>query len=349
MALAAAPVASLSVPKKVGLALVSALLVLVAAELYLRWFQPVYFLDPNVPVGEDMPLVHQRSSVPGLTYELKPGVVSQLDGIPVEISSHGMRDDEPLPDDAPGLYRVAVLGDSIGFGWKVAHADCFSEVLERALRAARSDQPTEVLNFSVTGYSTKDEVNLFAARVAAYRPDLLIVAYCMNDPVSGIDQPLPRYFAEKKWYHRSHLFRFVAKRFHERRVRLLGGSDYYRYVHNPKGPEWPTVVAAYGELQRRTAELGIPVLVVIFPWVREPTWEEYPYRALHEQVAREASSHGFQVLDLLPAFSAHPPFDVVFGPKDPHPTALGHRLAGEELARVLLPTLGASDADPGGG
>ncbi len=336
--------------KRVGLALLSTALVLLGTELYLRRFQPVYFLDPNAPVGAEMPLVHQRSGLPGLTYELKPGVVSELDGIPVQINSRGMRDDEPLPDDTPGLYRVAVLGDSIAFGWKVAHEQCFSEVLEQALRAAAGGaRPCEVLNFAVTGYSTRDEVNLFQSRVAAFRPDLVIVAYCMNDPVSGIDQPLPRYFAPKKWYHRSHLFRFVAKRFHERRVRRLGGSDYYRYVHAPEGPEWPTVVAAFGALEERAGALGIPVLVAIFPWVREPAWEEYPYPGLHEQVAREAAAHGFRVLDLLPAFRAHAPFDVVFSPTDPHPTALGHRIAGEELARVLLPLPEPPASAPGGG
>lgn len=331
--------------KRIALSLASAAAVLVAAELFLRRCRPVYFLDPEAPVGDGVPLVHRSSQVPGLAYELVPGATSELDGVSVRINSRGMRDAEPLPDDAPGLYRVAVLGDSIAFGWRVEQEQCFSDVLERELRErACASRPCEVLNFATTGYSTRDEVDLFLGRVDGYDPDLLILAYCMNDPARDVHQPLPRYFGDKPWYVRSHLVRMLLKSVHERRLERYGGSDYYRYAHATDGPEWPRVVAAFDDLRVRTEARGIPVLVVIFPWVREASWEQYPYADLHEQVAAEARAHGFRVLDLLSAFRAHPPADVVFGSSDPHPTALGHAVAAEEIARLLVPELLAQES-----
>ena len=198
----------------------------------------------------------------------------------------------------------------------------------------------EVLNFSVSGYSTRDEAALLAGRVLDFEPDLVLVAYCLNDPEAGLTQPLSRRFAPRPLWHTSHLLRLIAKRRHEHLVETLGDGDLYRSMHAPEGSEWPDVLEAFERIRDDTQAHGIGVLVVVFPWPRLASWEEYPYRDVHEQVARAAEANGFEVLDLLAAFSRHDPNDVVFSMKDPHPTALGHRVAAtaiEEWLRAYLP------------
>lgn len=316
------------------------LLMVGGAELYLRSCSPVHFGEPLASVGP-WPLIHRRSSVPGLTYELEPGAYAEVGSLAVRTNSLGMRDREPLAEDTPGLCRIAVLGDSIAFGLGVAQEDAFCDQLERALETAPGiARRCDVLNFAVSGYSTQDEVDLFVHRVLPLRPDLVVVAYCLNDPASGEDQALPRYFKSESFWQRSHLARLVARRIHRARVRSLGGGNYYRFLHSPEGPEWPTVVNAFERLRRETERMEIPVLVVIFPWALHERWEDYPYAALHDQVARTAEEHGFQALDLLPAFQAHAPFEVEFSAQDPHPTALGHAVAAREAARVVGALLG---------
>ncbi len=325
---------------KIGLALGVLLACVVLAELWLRFQSPVEFMRPlssSGAVGSEWPKAHRASALEDLAYELVPGAVVELDGSHVTVNSDGMRGAERLPDDTPGLVRIAVLGDSIGFGWRVESDESVGGRLASRLSADFPGLAFDVLNCGVAGYSTKDEIALFEHRVLALEPDIVVVAYCLNDPITTPQQPLPRFFYDVPLWQHSHLLRAIAKRRHDAYVRDYGGGDYYRYLHNPDGPEWPTVVAGFARLAALTSARGIPVAVAIFPWPREETWADYPYADLHAHVAELARTSGFVPVDLLDAFRARPPLDVVFGRTDPHPTAVGHDIASAELERALVP------------
>ena len=314
-----------------------------AAEAYLRLFKPVHFMDPDGLASPRWPLVHSPSDVPGLKYGLTPGATLEVSGsYTVSINSDGMRDEEVLPRDTPGLFRVAVLGDSIAFGWKVESDQIMTERLEARLSAApeAEGRVVEVLNFGVSGYSTRDEAILFAERVAGFEPDAVVVAYCMNDPESGPAQPLPRHFSRVALWQHSQLLRLVAQTLHIRRVQTQGQGDYYRYLHAETGEPWTGTLAGLDRIRDKARELGIPAVVVIFPWMSESSWDRYPFADLHAQVARAASERGFVVVDLLDRFRAHEPSDIVFSTDDdPHPTVLGHDVASVAMAEALLPFL----------
>jgi lysophospholipase L1-like esterase len=241
--------------------------------------------------------------------------------------------------------RIAALGDSITFGWRVPIEECFTERLERSLNTAQSEgdgtSVFDVLNFGVSGYSTSDEVTLFEERVVAYAPDLVILGYCFNDPSVVPMQPLPRYFAEVPLWHRSHLFRLAWRTHYRRQVDTRGEGNFYRYLHAPDGPAWATVVDAFGRLRDAAADLATPVLVVIFPNPETARWEGYPYEAIHAQIAAAAAEQGFHVVDLLEVYRQHDPFTVIFSPTDRHPTSLGHALAARELHEPVLDLLTA--------
>ena len=57
---------------------------------------------------------------------------------------------------------------------------------------------------------------------------------------------------------------------------------------------------------------------------------------LHAQVAREARSDGFQVIDLLETFRRYPPGNLVLSPTDDHPNALAHHLAAQAISQAVL-------------
>ena len=323
--------------RRVVIPLATLVLALGGVELFLRSCAPVYFGEPEAPIGT-WAEVHVPARVPNLAYELAASVDTVVDGVPVHTNSLGMRDGEPLPEDTPGLCRIAVLGDSIAFGWGVNQEQGFCDQLERALGATPgSARRYDVLNFAVTGYSTQDEVEQYVQRVEPLHPDLVVVAYCLNDPAVTRNEAL---FSGDAWWQSSHLARLVAKRIHKAKVRKLGGGNYYRFLHSPEGDEWPSVVNAFERLRQATERAGIPVLVVIFPWpLLNDRWEDYVLAPVHEQVARLARDKGFAALDLLPAFEKHQPLEVEISTRDPHPTALGHAIAAEEVARAVLAKL----------
>lgn len=105
-----------------------------------------------------------------------------------------INDTDTAPQKPPGTFRILVLGDSVaqvvmdrdgrpdGDGRKF-HDDLFSKQLEVLLRS-RTGRDVEVLNLSATGLSLAQELTLFRARGAALDPDLVLFAYCYNDPIA---------------------------------------------------------------------------------------------------------------------------------------------------------------------
>ena len=95
-----------------------ALISMIAAELFLRFFKPVEFRapEPELPAAERAQMLFRRSSVPGLPYEMAPNMEKIADGAWVRTNGYGMRDREPLPDDTPSLFRIVAIGDSFAFG-----------------------------------------------------------------------------------------------------------------------------------------------------------------------------------------------------------------------------------------
>ncbi|MHC4092428.1 MAG: hypothetical protein ACYSVY_19510, partial [Planctomycetota bacterium] len=127
----------------------SAVLTLVAIELLLHSFHPIDYRRPPERVPDDAwrELVHRRSAVPGLTYELAPDRQAHAYGASVRTNSHGMRDHEPLPQREERLDRIVILGDSYTFGMGVAVDAAYPALLEKRLNRDRQDRRTDVLNF----------------------------------------------------------------------------------------------------------------------------------------------------------------------------------------------------------
>ncbi|MEN8185362.1 MAG: hypothetical protein ABFS46_22835, partial [Myxococcota bacterium] len=99
---------------------------------------------------------------PVLRYVPKPGAAG--------ISSYGLRDREYPLEKPAGVFRVVVLGDSIGFGYCTAREllplpAVFPERMEATLeKGAASGIPVEFLNLSVSGYGTEEEIALLETR-----------------------------------------------------------------------------------------------------------------------------------------------------------------------------------------
>ncbi|MFA6357359.1 MAG: SGNH/GDSL hydrolase family protein [Candidatus Omnitrophota bacterium] len=124
---------------------------------------------------------------PKIIFELKPNTETIFTGqhvkIPpttIKISSQGIRDGEYSINKPLGVYRVVILGDSVAFGWGVELEQTFGKYLEKMLNEYGA-QKYEVINFSVPGYNTVQEVATLESKCLLYRPDLVIFSICGND------------------------------------------------------------------------------------------------------------------------------------------------------------------------
>ena len=89
-------------------------------------------------------------------------------------------------------FRIAVLGDSITFGYGVQTEDTYGNVMETVLNADFPGCRTEDFNFGVSSYSVKEMAATLRYRVPAIEPDLVIVGIIYGDfdlsRTPGIDQ-----------------------------------------------------------------------------------------------------------------------------------------------------------------
>ena len=330
-----------SIAKKLVLAIGCAVLALAGAELWFRFGRPIEWMRIRTMDSEARGgwygLIHRRSSVPGLAYELVPGLDQEAVGVHVATNSLGMRDAEPLTRSTPGLFRILAIGDSVTFGYRVAEDQGFCSVLEHGLA---SEPPAarrfEVLDTGVSGYSSKDEAAAFEGKWLALEPDLVLLCYCMNDPEFEARQPLQRFFVEPHWWQHSSLLRYLVQRREGRKVRELGGGNYFRYLHAPSEPSWKSVEAAFARIGERAREKHIRLVLAIFPMFSPDPWKDYPFREQHGQVAREGERDGFLVLDLLPRFEREEPKSLLIDLDDSHPNPGGHRIAAEEIERFIV-------------
>jgi len=320
----------------------SCVLSLVVCEIGLRLFRPVQYLKPPAPLApeDQRESLYRPSSIPGLTYEMVPGRSGVFEDMSVRTNSLGMRGPEPAPE-TPSVVRVAVVGDSLTFGFGVAEEETYASLLGRILNGSSPDGGPrfDVLNFGVVGYNTRDEAVVVERRVLGLHPRLIIVGYVLNDPEIDPRPSLHKVFDPPVWWRHSHVLRLLHLGWNWVDVWWYGQGDYLRYLHTPGRGKWRSVVTAFGRIGALARASGARVLVVVFPMIPEGSWDDYPYRDLHEQVATAARKEGFDVLDLLPVFAARRPADLRVSGADAHPNALGHRLTAEAVADAVRPLL----------
>jgi lysophospholipase L1-like esterase len=287
----------------------------------------------------------RRSGNPRLRFELRPGSSVRAE-VEYRVNAEGLRGPETSVEKPAGVRRVAVLGDSIAFGYWVADEDAFARQLEALLGEAGSR--VEVLNFGVPGYNLEQEVETLRTKALAFAPDVVVVAFCLNDLEGLFSYELglvqDRTERGRTWHgrlreallSRSLLFSWIEYRFSELEARRSfvrarnpwGAELYSEAVDQQKA----ALRARLGELRRLLAERGIPGLVVVFP-VLGSRFERYPYRELHRAVVETAEESGLGAVDLFDCFSAYEfrdlRVDVV------HPSPLGHRVAAHAVRDAL--------------
>lgn len=137
----------------------------------------------RAPDGSNFSLkdIIMPSNNPRLIYELIPNRYGTYKAKPYRSNSRGMRSPERPLEKAPGVWRIATLGDSTMFGSGVGQDESYPALLEEALNSIKDSRCYEVLNFAVPGYNTAIEVETFEVRAAKFSPDLALIQFDIND------------------------------------------------------------------------------------------------------------------------------------------------------------------------
>ncbi len=93
----------------------------------------------------------------------------------LEVNSEGMRDREHPLEKEPGVFRIALLGDSFMEASHVDESDAFYFVLETLLRERGYN--VEVLNFGVAAYGSAQSRIRLERDALRYDPDLILYGF----------------------------------------------------------------------------------------------------------------------------------------------------------------------------
>jgi hypothetical protein len=225
--------------------------------------------------------------VPGVRYELIPGVESATPGLSqvIRVNQHGFRGPEIAPVKPANGFRIAILGDSISFGRTYWEEEIYPTLLRDRLAALRPDREIEVINASLSGRDTWEEHALLEHRVLPLEPDVVILQICMNDHVRlpPLDETgKSGAFGELPWYRYSTLLALLDRRvegFRRRHVAWLEalgldartpGQRLADQVVSPHQmldvhahwPAWRSELIAMADLCR---DRHVPILFLVFP------------------------------------------------------------------------------------
>ena len=301
----------------------------------------VRFLDVAPQIEVMSSELYRHSDNPKLGWEPLP--LAERTASRKGINDLGYRDLNHSIAKPRDVLRIIVIGDSIAQGTRIKDDTAiFPRVLESELR--RRGVPTEVQNFGVQGYNTQQEVETLRTKGLAYSPDIVILAYCLNDrtfQAGGMPFAMARHTLQRRavddskplqWLVNSALFRYVYFGF---LFTHTGANDEIRKRF--AGVLADTVQPSFEVLSELSRANHFKVVVSVFPLFprkKAEDFEGYSYLSEHAYARNLSEESGFIHLDLLETFRAcakQGPVAIDIY----HPNERGHRCAAQALAEQI--------------
>lgn len=165
----------MSTGRKLLFSLVTVLLMLGGAEAALR------VMDwPPAPDAQD--LIHRN-----VYWQVDPNLENEAtlhkelgSTFSVSTDDNGLRPPHHGVEKSDGVFRVMTLGCSTTYGWGVDDDETYPYVLEQLLHDAGKTK-VEVINGGQPGYTSFQGLWLWEKALAAYKPDLVLLGFVVQD------------------------------------------------------------------------------------------------------------------------------------------------------------------------
>jgi lysophospholipase L1-like esterase len=323
--------------KRVSFSVLSILLALLIALAGLEIGLRIYCaIKPNADVEFFRYANLMKASAPDsqVVFMHQPLTKLRLMGVDVEINSRGFRDVEHPLQKPAGTNRIALLGDSITFGWGVPYGQRFSELIAR-----RWNEPApgkfELICTGHGNYNSRQEYSILKDYLANDQLDGVIQFWYINDA-----EPLPHH-RDAPWYSHFYTAIFVWSKT-DLLERRLGGRqnyvDYYRGLYQEGAPGLADFKLALAETGAWTRERKIPWVFVVMPEFHQ-FGDDNPFVDVYDYAKRAAADAGAIVVDVTGDFKGEDPRTIWVAPNDVHPNAKGHAIIADAIVKKLDPSV----------
>jgi hypothetical protein len=269
------------------------------------------------------------------------------------LNSLGFVEQEFPLEKPPGVYRIAILGDSLSIS--VARPHRFGNLIAERLNAHSPRFATyEAVSFGQTGADTIHETKTLRRVVWRVKPDFVLLQWYVNDLENGdhTERPyayplIPGETAPARWLRRvidrTLLGWMLQKQFTAVQERLGLVETFPEYVYrmfsDPAGVHWKAAAHELRGFIRECQAHRTPVAIALFPHLSAglPAGA-YEFSEVHEQVLELCREESVPCVDLRSTFVPYRDYVSLWVHRfDPHPNVLAHRLAGERLYEILAP------------
>jgi hypothetical protein len=260
----------------------------------------------------------------------------------VRLNAWRFRGPEVVVARPPGVYRIAVVGDSFTEGQGVRERDRFTDLLAGRLNARGGRY--DVLNFGRAGAESVDHVDTLTTAALVTEPDFVLLQWYVND-VEGRDKRarprpwrlIPSSAVLQRLRPASALYFLVNQQWIavQQRIGLLQSYEDYM-IERFGDADSPASRAAQDALERFvdiTRRRGVPVGMVLFGAAYgAPSRLDFLVGRTLAFCRRERLT----CVDLRPAFARHGDATRLWASRlDAHPGVLAHRVVADELMRVF--------------
>ena len=139
--------------------------------------------------------VKERDTRPDQGHRHGANRQASLMNVDVRTNAQGFRGPAIAAQAAPGVARIAFVGDSTTMGWGVAEKETFANQVVEML--ARQGYKVDGFNEGVGNWNTTQELTNFREVGAKMKPDIVALTYFIND-----GEPMPTY-KEESWLDRN--------------------------------------------------------------------------------------------------------------------------------------------------
>ena len=273
--------------------------------------------------------VKMRDANPEIGHRHRPNAVAQLMGAPVRTNAQGFRGPALSETAASGVARIAFVGDSITMGWGVREEDMFSHRVLAALQ--KNGRKVDGFSLGVGNLNTTQELALYRDTGRRMKPDIIVLAYFINDA-----EPMPKY-GNPGWLDENSAAWVVLNYRLDTLSRQFGETPdwkkYYRNLYDDGAAGWQATQSAIAGFAKTARETDARLIVFNIPEIRE--LRPYPFGDITAKVLGLAKKEGVPAIDLLPTVEAMEPASLWVTVPDPHPNGR----ANAAFAQGMLPEI----------
>jgi len=330
---------------------------LLCAEVAVRIFFPqpydnfFSFSSQEWPAGFNDWFQNARPR-PKISFTLIPGTTTKF-SVSNRVNNYGCLDINRKIEKNTNTFRVLVLGDSVTTEGYPPYPYLLEELLNK-----EGSYVYEVWNCAFPTYNTFQEKEFFKNKGLTFMPDMVLIGFCLNDFDPGyiaLKQNGNTYLwqtSDNLWlqinpimFEHSHLYRFIISRIITYKANAILAKKIVKhkpekYYRNLSKLEYDMVYNSLEEIKNYAAEKGIPLFIIIFPYLKDISSYSPHDRDSYSAIVEIATKLNIPYLELIPYFEKNGEwFDFRYRERswdDIHMNNKGHRLITEAILTFLL-------------